>query len=143
MSGLTLQHKLGALQSDGTYPMTGFVSAIPPTVSADPATRRLVVDYFGVGAGAYEPFSLPRITPFATVGSRPCRRAPKPNRLMSMSGFSMIDVNHDLLPNQYLVYDWLNDHKVSWRVYHQGIPFFTMMDRVDTGNSVERSFPQF
>jgi phospholipase C len=48
---------------------------------------------------------------------------------MAMSGFSMIDVNHDLLPDQYLVYDWLNDNKVSWRVYHQGIPFFTMMDR--------------
>ena len=51
----------------------------------------------------------------------------QPNRLMSMSGFSMIDVNHDVLPEQELVYDWLTAHGVNWRVYHQGIPFFTMM----------------
>ena len=120
--------QIGGLKSDGTYPMTGFVSAIPTTVSADPATRRLVVDYFGSEQVPMSHFFSRNYTIcdrwFASLPA-----GTQANRLMSMSGFSMIDVNHDLLPNQYLVYDWLNDKKVSWRVYHQGIPFFTMMDR--------------
>jgi phospholipase C len=28
---------------------------------------------------------------------------------------------------QDLVYDWLTRNRISWRVYHQGIPFFMMM----------------
>jgi phospholipase C len=51
----------------------------------------------------------------------------QPNRLMGMSGVSMIDTNSTPLPSQELVYDWLDAHQISWRVYHQGIPFFTMM----------------
>ncbi len=120
--------QLGALQADGTFPMTGFVSAIPAAVSADPATRRLVADYFGSEQVPMSHFFAQNYTIcdrwFASLPA-----GTQPNRLMSMSGFSMIDVNHDLLPDQYLVYDWLNDNKVTWRVYHQGIPFFTMMDR--------------
>jgi phospholipase C len=53
----------------------------------------------------------------------------QPNRLMAMSGYTLIDGNVDLLKDQYLVYDWLNDHRVSWRVYHEGIPFFALMPR--------------
>jgi phospholipase C len=33
------------------------------------------------------------------------------------------------LPSQPLIYDWLDQHGISWRVYHQGLPFFTMMLR--------------
>jgi phospholipase C len=53
----------------------------------------------------------------------------QPNRLMAMSGYTLIDGNVDVLKDQYLVYDWLNDHRVSWRVYHEGIPFFALMPR--------------
>jgi phospholipase C len=48
---------------------------------------------------------------------------------MSMSGISLIDVNQTPLPDQTLVYDWLNQKKISWRVYHQGIPFFALMPK--------------
>ena len=54
----------------------------------------------------------------------------QPNRLMAMSGYSLIDGNVDVLKDQYLVYDWLNDNRVSWRVYHEGIPFFALMPRM-------------
>jgi phospholipase C len=54
----------------------------------------------------------------------------QPNRLMAMSGFSKIEHNTKLLlPNQPLLYDWLTEHKIRWRVYHQGLPFFTMMPK--------------
>ncbi len=52
----------------------------------------------------------------------------------------MIDINHDLLPDQDLVYDWLTKQGVSWRVYHQGIPFFTMMLQMGCRNSIEQPF---
>lgn len=51
----------------------------------------------------------------------------QPNRLMAMSGFSAIDDNVKVLPDQPLVYDWLEDRGIKWRVYHQGLPFFAMM----------------
>lgn len=53
----------------------------------------------------------------------------QPNRLMAMSGYTLIDVNQSaILPKQDLVYDWLDRHEISWRVYHRGIPFFMLMD---------------
>jgi phospholipase C len=54
----------------------------------------------------------------------------QPNRLMAMSGYTLIDGNVDVLKDQYLVYDWLSDNRVSWRVYHEGIPFFALMPRI-------------
>lgn len=54
----------------------------------------------------------------------------QPNRLMAMSGYTLIEKNQTLLPDQPLVYDWLRNLGVGWRVYHQGLfPFFTMMPR--------------
>lgn len=118
---------LGTLQN-GAYPMNGFVSGIPTTVSTDSAVRKLVMSYFGADQVPISQFFAKH---FAICdnwyASLPA--GTQPNRLMSMGGFSLIDVNHDLLPDQDLVYDWLNRHGVSWRVYHQGIPFFTMMPK--------------
>ena len=52
----------------------------------------------------------------------------QPNRLMAMSGDTLIDQNVHVLPNQTLAYDWLDNHDVRWRVYHQGFfPFYAMM----------------
>jgi phospholipase C len=55
----------------------------------------------------------------------------QPNRLMAMSGTTALDVNAPfLLPNQDLVYDWLTNHGVSWRVYYDGLlPFFSLMPK--------------
>jgi phospholipase C len=52
----------------------------------------------------------------------------QPNRLMALSGYSLIDGNKTILPDQTLVYDWLDNHDVRWRVYHQGLfPFAALM----------------
>lgn len=53
----------------------------------------------------------------------------QPNRLMAFSGETLNDVNQGfMIPKQDLVYDWLTRHNVNWRVYHQGFPFFMLMD---------------
>ena len=116
---------LGTLQNN-VYPMNGFVSAIPSSVSTNPDVRKLVMSYFGAE-------EVP-MSHFFSQNFAICDRwfsalpaGTQPNRLMSMSGETMIDVNRSILPPQDLVYDWLTARGVSWRVYHQGIPFFTMM----------------
>jgi len=122
-----VEQNLGTLQN-GSYPMTGFVSAIPDSVSLDPQTRKLVMSHFGAE-------QVP-ITHFLADNFCICDRwfcslpaGTQPNRLMFMSGFSLIDYNQTPLHNQELVYDWLTQHNVSWRVYHQGLPFFAMMPK--------------
>jgi len=116
---------LGTLQNN-VYPMNGFVSSIPSSVSTNPDVRKLVMSYFGAEQVSMSHFFSQNFAIcdnwFSAIPA-----GTQPNRLMSMSGETMIDVNHDILPPQDLVYDWLTAHGVSWRVYHQGIPFFTMM----------------
>jgi phospholipase C len=53
----------------------------------------------------------------------------QPNRLMAMAGTSKIADNATAnLPNQRLVYDWLDDNVISWCSYQwAGFPFFTLM----------------
>ncbi len=119
--------QLGPIQ-DGVYPMNGFVSAIPSAVSADPAVRRLVMSYFGADQAPINHFLAQNFS----ICDRCFSAIPastQPNRLMYMSGFSLIDANQTPLPDQELVYDWLTAHGVSWRVYHQGIPFAAMMPK--------------
>lgn len=119
--------QLGTLQH-GVFPMTGFVSAIPSSVSADPATRGLVMKYFGAAQVPMNNFLATHFTIcdhwFASLPA-----GTQANRLIAMSGSSRIEVNHRVLPEQDLVYDWLSQHHVRWRVYHQGVPFFTLMPK--------------
>ena len=53
------------------------------------------------------------------------------NRLMAMAGESRVLDNVTGLPDQALVYDWLEERHIPWRVYVSGgyAPFFLMMRR--------------
>ncbi len=115
-------------RNDGSYPMNGFVSAIPPSVSADPNVRKLVMSYFAAAEAPMNDFFARN---FSICDRWFCSlpAGTQPNRLMSMGGVTQIDVNRTLLPDQPLVYDWLNQHGITWRVYHQEIPFFSLMPR--------------
>ncbi|HEY0455850.1 MAG TPA: alkaline phosphatase family protein [Verrucomicrobiae bacterium] len=116
---------LGELKH-GVYSMNGFVKAVPTTVSSDPTVRRLVMSYFGATEAPITDFLANNFTIcdnwFSSLPS-----GTQPNRLMAMSGISVIDSNKTPLPFQELVYDWLNANNINWCVYHQGIPFFTLM----------------
>ncbi|MEG3085643.1 alkaline phosphatase family protein [Sphingomonas sp. PB2P12] len=75
------------------------------------------------------------------------------NRLMAMSGTSRVVDNVTGLPDQQLVYDWLEERGVPWRVYVSGgfTPFFIMMRRwalkivgsIATGRGPFRRFSGF
>jgi phospholipase C len=48
---------------------------------------------------------------------------------MAMSGYTTIDATKSgLLPNQDLVFDWLEARSIRWRVYSAGLSFFTLME---------------
>ena len=113
-------------RQDGSYPMNGFVSAIPAKASGIPAVRDLVMSYFDAEQAPMNHFFASQFT----ICDRWFCSLPagtQANRLMSMSGYSLIEVNQTPLPDQDLVYKWLNALNISWRVYHRGIPFFAMM----------------
>lgn len=135
---------LGAA-ANGAYPMNGFVSGIPANVTTDPEVRKLTMSYFGAAQAPVTDFFAQNFTLCDRwFSSLPA--GTQPNRLMAMAGFSKIAHNQTPLPDQELVYDWLNQHNVRWCVYHQGIPFFTMMPRLIPeilGSSHFRKFEAF
>ena len=54
-----------------------------------------------------------------------------PNRLMGLSGTSMIDrTPGGLLPDQELMFDWLDRRDVRWRVYSSGLSLFMLTPRM-------------
>ena len=65
----------------------------------------------------------------------------QPNRLMAMSGSSVVESNATPLPGQRLVYDWLDERHIRWRVYPPGTSLFHLDAAVGTANSYERQFP--
>jgi phospholipase C len=49
----------------------------------------------------------------------------QPNKLMALAGDSTIDSTKPrLIEDVPLVLEWLEERNVSWRVYHDGLPFF-------------------
>ena len=118
---INIQLQMGGPDTSGRFPLNGFVASASGTSD--------VMNY-------QTPVTVP-ILDFFARNYRICDRwfscipaGTQPNRLMAMSGHSLIDTNQNVLPNQLLAYDWLNVHQVRWRVYHQGFfPFFSMMPR--------------
>ncbi|HYI40435.1 MAG TPA: alkaline phosphatase family protein [Allosphingosinicella sp.] len=118
----------------GEFPMSGFVETYSKAKGAaaiGPSSKPAPMGYF---TGAEAP-----ITDFLARNFAVCDHwhaalpaGTQPNRLMAMSGFTRIDANTIPCPRQELVYDWLRRNGIRWRVYHAGIPFFSMMiERVD------------
>ncbi len=114
---------------NGKFPLNGFVANyaqatehptitqdhLPPVMGYFSADQAPVTDFFARNFAICDNWfaSLPAGT--------------QPNRLMAMSGESNIDINHVPIPSQKLVYDWLDERQIPWRVYHEGMPFFALM----------------
>src|SRR5438552_3337093 len=115
------------LQIDGGS-MHGFVAsyAINHAVSRD-----LPPPVMGYYTEAEVPITDFFARQFAVCDSwfAPLPTGTQPNRLMAMAGYSLIDDNATLLPEHHLVYDWLTEKGVRWRVYHEALPFFALMDK--------------
>ncbi len=112
-----------------TQGMRGFVQSYarrqPP-----PDDESLVMGFYGAGDVTMADFFAREFLIsdqwFASIPT-----GTQPNRLMAMSGMTTLEDNARLLlPNQELVYDWLDRQRISWRVYYDGpVPFFSLMLR--------------
>jgi phospholipase C len=115
--------------TNGMFPMDGFVTNYASAEGAKSLTKRNPPPVMGY----FTPDEAP-VTDFFAQHFAICDHwfsslpaGTQPNRLMAMSGFSKIDVNQCPLPEQELVYDWLTNRGIRWRVYHDSMPFFGMM----------------
>ena len=113
---------------DNSYSMKGFVRSYAQVREIDPNDQPIVMGY-------YTAADVPATHFFASnygICDHYFAAIPtgtQPNRLMAMSGYTLSDINQSvILSKQDLVYDWLTRKGISWRVYHQGIPFSMMMD---------------
>jgi phospholipase C len=122
--------QLAVARLTGTATMTGFVRAYEQFTEStgvlNPPPMQILT-----------PDSLPA-TSFLAEEYMVCDRwfAPlptstQPNRLMSLCGYTGIDETHsELMPDQRTLFDWLDAHGVSWRVYSAGISFWLLMKRL-------------
>jgi len=56
----------------------------------------------------------------------------QPNRSMAFTGTSLIENNvTGLIPHENLLFDWLDERHVRWRVYHHGLSFFLLFGMFD------------
>ncbi|HTS18036.1 MAG TPA: alkaline phosphatase family protein [Verrucomicrobiae bacterium] len=136
--------QMGTL-SQGEFSMDGFVTSYSAIHRINPGDQPIVMGYFGAP-------QVPMCDFFARnfavcdhwFSSLPA--STQPNRLMSMAGFTLINDNAIVLPDQDLVYDWLEGRGLRWRVYHEGLPFFALMPKwlpAIVGNDHFRPFGQF
>lgn len=122
--------QMGHQDANGKFPLNGFVASYAKSggrcLSSDNPPP--VTGYFTAKeAPVHDFFAKNFLTCDQWFSSLPA--GTQPNRLMAMSGETRIDVNHAPIPDQQLVFDWLTSKGISWRVYHEGMPFFALMER--------------
>ena len=115
-----------------TYTMQGFVDAYAaanPTIPITPP-RALPMAYF--------PASLTPITTFLAKNFcicdhwfSPIPTSTQPNRTMAFCGYTPIyQTRTQVIQIEQNIFDWMDNNKVSWRVYHDGFPFFSLYDKL-------------
>jgi len=118
---LNIQLQMGGPDGAGKFPLNGFVESAggnSDVMNYQVPGNVPILDYFARNYRICDRWFSP--IPAGT----------QPNRLMAMSGYTLIDQNQLELRNQSVVYDWLTAHHIKWRVYHQGFfPFLAMMPR--------------
>ncbi len=123
-----IEKQLGVPDSDNVYPMKGFVQSFDGTINVNGTDEPVVMGYFtGEDLPTTHFFAENFLICDHWFSAIPA--GTQPNRLMAMSGQTRIDmnVNKPPLPAQRLVYHWLNEHGVRWRIYTESLPFFALM----------------
>ncbi len=115
----------------GTYSMSGFVEAY---YQSTPVNRTQTPEPMGF----FPPSAVPILSFFANNFAvcdhwfAPLPTGTHPNRLMALTGASLVDDTRDhLLPAGPTMLDWAMRHGVRWRVYHAGLSFFILLGRFD------------
>lgn len=140
----TIAEQMG-MSDGGAFAMDGFAS----TYAKAKAKPRVDAAHPPASMGWFDAADVP-VFDFLARNFAVCSRwfcslpaGTQPNRMMAMGGSSKRDDNHFPLPDQRLVYDWLNERNIRWRVYHDGIPFFAMMPKWAKKFAIDKHFRSF
>lgn len=113
---------------NGAYTMHGFVDAFAQSTGTAPNPQCDPMGYF--------PASLVPVTDFLAKNFCVCDNwfcpiptSTQPNRTMAFSGDSSIyQTKTQLIPIPWDIFHWMDNHGVRWKVYHDGLSFFTLYD---------------
>jgi len=116
--------------ANGQYLMDGFVKAYMQSTGAPPNPKSAPL-------GFYNAAQIP-ITSFLASTYCTCDRwfaslptSTQPNRTMAFCGDSSIDATKlQLISADGNIFDWMSNAGVNWRVYHDGLSFFTLYNRL-------------
>jgi len=114
------------------YLMDGFVEAYDRFTTATRTLQPYPMGFM-VPASAWATSFLATNYAVCDRWFSPVPASTQPNRLMALTARTGIDFTKGLfppLPGTFIL-DWLNDHKVRWRVYHCGISFFALLGKFE------------
>jgi phospholipase C len=123
-----VSHQINTTTAGGV-PMGGFVQAYESAWPGKPINRALPMGYYDARTvPTYDFLAHNYLVCDHWFAGLPT--STQPNKLVAMGGESGIADGHGIqIPNQRLVYNWLNDNHVEWRVFTYGefVPFFALM----------------
>lgn len=126
-----IEVQLAKSAASGRYEMTGFVESYRRFMNV----RRVKTKAPSIGF-MKDGKQVPTLDFFAAAYTvcdhwfAPLPADTHPNRLMALSGLTTVDVTAAQLLDQELVYDWLTERRIRWRVYRSGLPFCTLLPRM-------------
>ena len=124
----SVSEQLGTRLQDGSYSMDGFVNAFYGESQSAMKLADSMAFFTSVEVPMHDFFT--RHFTICDHWFAPIPTDTQPNRLMSLSGFTLTDRTAGLAPDQRLVLDWLDENKISWRVYSDDISFFALFRNV-------------
>jgi len=117
---------LGRKLITGKYTMDGFVRAYYSSPEAQRSQRPLPMAFLRAADAPVTNF-LARNYAICDRWFAPLPTGSIPNRLMATCGVSNLsDTPSNLLSYHPTVFDWMNERGLRYRVYHDGLSFFTL-----------------
>lgn len=117
---------LGRTQAAHAHAMDGFVRAYYRSPDAQRSQRPLPMAFLRAKDAPVTNF-LARNYAVCDRWFAPLPTGSIPNRLMATCGESHVsDTPSNLLPHHATVFDWMNQRGLRYRVYHDGLSFFTL-----------------
>ena len=124
----SVSEQLGTKNQDGTYSMDGFVNAFYGESQSAMKLADPMAFFTSLEVPMHDFFARHFVV--CDRWFAPIPTDTQPNRLMSLSGYTLTDRTAGLAPDQDLVLDWLDRNKVGWRVYSDDISFFALFRRL-------------
>ena len=115
---------------NSAFQMTGFVEAYSKFTNENPNPQCEPMGYFNSHQIPVTDF-LAKNFCLCNNWHAPLPTSTQPNRTMAFCGDSKIhDTATRLIPIDDSIFDWMDRNRISWRVYHDGLSFFVLYEKL-------------